>query len=410
VAWSIYVLTETSHVVGGSPWLWFLAAGPVAGWAWHAPRWSLVSVPLFAALPLLLRPAPDVPVAATLSPQLLVITVDTLRADTHIWEAAGIADNPAWWTTRALAAAPWTPPSMTSLWLGEDVVTHGGGIEVGGRVSWPRGGWGTAWPVVAQRAGLRTEAIVSNPHLRREAGFATGFDAFWHTDDARERHLVLHTFDATLRRWQRGDTFRGRTRDATVVRFARPRIRGAADVLWVHLLEPHEYGRRIHSTDPAHLQQAYSRAVAQTGRHLRELVAQAGDATVVIVADHGESLGEDGRWGHGRTATAEVLEVPLAVRHSPTVSNPPDGTVSLPDIGRWLAEVLVQPERPLVSTPAPRIAGVRGEPEVQYRWDARTRTTIPEAAPVEAGPPGEAPGPTVREALEALGYLEGSHE
>ncbi len=38
------------------------------------------------------------------------------------------------------------------------------------------------------------------------------------------------------------------------------------------------------------------------------------DSIVVLTADHGDSLGEDGRWGHAYTIFPEILRVPLIVR------------------------------------------------------------------------------------------------
>jgi hypothetical protein len=38
------------------------------------------------------------------------------------------------------------------------------------------------------------------------------------------------------------------------------------------------------------------------------------DAIVVLTSDHGDSLGEDGRWGHAYTLYPEIVRVPLLVR------------------------------------------------------------------------------------------------
>jgi phosphoglycerol transferase MdoB-like AlkP superfamily enzyme len=40
-------------------------------------------------------------------------------------------------------------------------------------------------------------------------------------------------------------------------------------------------------------------------------------SVVVLTSDHGESLGEDGRWGHGNALHPELLRVPLII-HLPT--------------------------------------------------------------------------------------------
>ena len=41
------------------------------------------------------------------------------------------------------------------------------------------------------------------------------------------------------------------------------------------------------------------------------------DSVVILTADHGDSLGEDGRWGHAYTLFPEILQVPL-IMHLPT--------------------------------------------------------------------------------------------
>jgi arylsulfatase A-like enzyme len=61
------------------------------------------------------------------------------------------------------------------------------------------------------------------------------------------------------------------------------------------------YDGGVHSAD-----QAAARLVAAVAAQGRPFVA-------MITADHGESLGEEGRWFHGRGLPHEVLAVPLIV-------------------------------------------------------------------------------------------------
>lgn len=408
--WSVFAATEAAHLVGGNPWTWGLLAGPcmVLG-AWK-PRWAAGTIPLWALGLVLLRTPPDPAVSRTSETRLLLITVDTIRADTQLWEAAGLADQPGWFTAHAMAAAPWTPPSMVSLWLGSDVTEHGGGIELDGRISLPRQSMALGWPSRWAGAGFHPEAVVSNPYLRGESGFAEGFSAFWHADEARESHLLLHTLDASWQRFNGTDTHRGMTRDEQVTLHALTRLEAGVDVLWVHLLEPHEYDRRAEADDPEARRRAYAQAVADTGARISRLVDAAAGATVVVVGDHGESLGENQRWGHGRYPVAEVLEVPLAIRHAPTVATPPTAPATLPSLGAWLATLSVTPDVPYAGGALPTIAGIRGDPQHQYQWSPALRVAVPMPGAVVAGPPGALPDATVRDALEALGYLAGSEE
>jgi arylsulfatase A-like enzyme len=52
------------------------------------------------------------------------------------------------------------------------------------------------------------------------------------------------------------------------------------------------------------------------GRFVASLKARGiyDDSIIVLTADHGDSLGEDGRWGHAYTLFPEILRVPLLVR------------------------------------------------------------------------------------------------
>jgi arylsulfatase A-like enzyme len=54
-------------------------------------------------------------------------------------------------------------------------------------------------------------------------------------------------------------------------------------------------------------------AQAQAARLLTALASRGRPFLAVITSDHGESLGEEGRWFHGRTLAPELLGVPLVV-------------------------------------------------------------------------------------------------
>ena len=402
--WSLFALTESAHVVQLSPWAFAMAAVPCAAVAFRWPGPGLVLVPLLAGLPPLLRAPPPPTPAPGAGVELLLITVDTVRADAGLLSAAGLVGAPGWHTTTAIAAAPWTPPAMTSLWLGRSVLDHGGGVEIDGRISQPHAGWSSSLPAVWSARGKRTEAVVSNPYLRAAAGFGVGVDRFWHHGDAREAHLVLHTFDATRHRLTGTDPAAGRSRDDRVVALALDRLHdphGPA-FLWVHLLEPHEHA---HHTG-VDLAAAYASAVAETGPRVARLVAAAGDATVVVVGDHGESLGEEGRLGHGRHPAAEVVEVPLGVRHGPTVEHGGGPPIDFVDLGGWLQVLADDARVPLVGGGAAVVAGVRGQPSAAFVWDSTTHTATPLSETVSVGPPGAPPSDAVRAALHALGYMD----
>jgi arylsulfatase A-like enzyme len=76
------------------------------------------------------------------------------------------------------------------------------------------------------------------------------------------------------------------------------------------------------------------------------------DSVIILTSDHGESMGEDGRWGHAYTMFPEVLKVPMVV-HLPAwmreVSTDPNLMAFTADLTPTLYYLLGQ--RPVVNNP-----------------------------------------------------------
>jgi hypothetical protein len=68
------------------------------------------------------------------------------------------------------------------------------------------------------------------------------------------------------------------------------------------------------------------------------------ESIIVLTSDHGDSLGEEGRWGHAYTIYPEVLQVPLIVRVPPALRQrfeaSPDGVAFTTDITPTLYALL----------------------------------------------------------------------
>jgi hypothetical protein len=79
----------------------------------------------------------------------------------------------------------------------------------------------------------------------------------------------------------------------------------------------------------------------RTGRYDRSVV--------VVMADHGESLGEDGRWGHSYTLYPEVVQIPLIIRIPPSLAMTADplGLALSTDVTPTLYALAGQPPRDL---------------------------------------------------------------
>ena len=316
------LLGLSAHRLGQPPIVGVLIALPLAA---LPPRLGLVLACLCALIPPQLSPraselGPPPARRESPPPDLALITLDTLRAD-HL----GALPGEGWWVfEQAISAAPWTLPAMDSLMLGEPVRRHGGGLPEGEGYTRPD----PTTPTLAERLeamGMRTAAFVSNPHLRASFGFDRGFQRFDHSDDWEEPHaawslwglLGWRAWGWPPRLWARRDPLQV---DAALRWWAE--AGGAERFLWVHLMSPHEYRRdpsladpALEAADPERLRRAYAEASARGLAEATRLIEGLGPTTrIVLVADHGESLGEEGRWGHGSALVDPQLHVPLAAR------------------------------------------------------------------------------------------------
>ncbi|MGE0864732.1 MAG: sulfatase-like hydrolase/transferase [Vicinamibacterales bacterium] len=74
-------------------------------------------------------------------------------------------------------------------------------------------------------------------------------------------------------------------------------------------------------------------------------------SVVILTSDHGESLGEDGRWGHAYTLYPEVVQIPLIIRLPPalqsTLASEPTAVALSTDITPTLYALAGQPPRHL---------------------------------------------------------------
>ena len=189
------------------------------------------------------------------TPSILLVTLDTTRADSIGPEAMGIT-TPAFNALaargrrfrQAYATVPETLPSHASMLTG--LYPAGHGIHENGR-RLPDG-----TPVLAERlrgAGYRTAAFVSSFVLAKRFGLARGFDVY---DDA-------------LPAGRRGIARQGRT-DAALAALG-----GQADAplfLWVHYFDPHYPVRAARAVQSAHPEQPYLGEVASMDAELGRLV------------------------------------------------------------------------------------------------------------------------------------------
>jgi arylsulfatase A-like enzyme/tetratricopeptide (TPR) repeat protein len=232
-------------------------------------------------------------------PSILLVTLDTTRADAIGPEASGV-DTPAFNALaargrrfrQAYATAPETLPSHASMMTG--LYPAGHGVHQNARPL------AAAYPVLAEAlrgAGYRTGAFVSSFVLARRFGLARGFD---HYDDG-----------LAAGRAERGA--------AETTERALGFIGGAAPqpvFLWVHYFDPHAPYLPPEPYRTRFAGRPYLGEVAAMDEQLGRLAAAfeqraPGPVAIVIAADHGEGLGDHGETQHGNLLYQSTMRVPL---------------------------------------------------------------------------------------------------
>ncbi len=329
-------------------------------------------------------------------PNLVVITIDTLRAD-----ALGVYGNPGGHSPNidafaagaivfdnAIAPIGTTLPSHSSLFTGLYPRRHA--VRWNGDVLDDR--FRTLAEILAEQ-GYETGAFVSLGLLLSHGGLHQGIAA---TDGSREAGAGVRS----------GDRVNEQTIPWLAARGEQPFF------LWLHYHEPHapyrltpyareklagyqgpladggpvmtvyDIGHRIPATpqELAALRILYDGEVREADR----LVGEVFDAlrqqellsssVVVVTSDHGQSLGEHGVIGHGNHLTQPVLHVPLLVhspRHGPRRVTTRAGLIDL------LPSLL-----DLLALPAPEdldgrtlIPAIEGRRQPGHRYFAEVRAT-----------------------------------
>jgi choline-sulfatase len=244
-------------------------------------------------------------------PHVLLVTIDTLRADRlgcYGYRTAvtptldGLAARGVRFAV-AVAHAPLTAPSHASILTGLTPLHHG--VRDNGAFALPAAARSVARDF--HDAGYRTAAFVSGFPLKRRFGFDAGFDVYDDNlprgKDARRTAYVERTAD--------------RTTDAAL-RWLDTEARAASPFfLWVHYFDPHAPYEAPASfmaggTSP------YDGEIAFVDAQLARLLHAAADRSdrptlVLVTGDHGESLGEHGEDTHGIFVYDATLRVPLLI-------------------------------------------------------------------------------------------------
>ena len=276
---------------------------------------------------------------------VFLITVDTLRAD-HMSlygydrRTTPFLDELAQQGVvfeQAIAQWPKTGPSMASLFTGMYPKTTGMRHRAALRLVQSY----LTLPEFFKEQGFKTLAVVSNPVLSARLDWHHGFDEY------------VETWKGAPPEAKSGVKFRPWISAVRVNRLALPLLRRYANAerlfVWIHYSDPHgpyvlpegfgnpfigdplyvEAGSvmrqrrrrdRAGANDEVRFEVAqYDANILVTDLHMKELFDHAKslglmEATcVVIAADHGQSLGEHGYFGHGSKPYSPTTRVPLLV-------------------------------------------------------------------------------------------------
>lgn len=247
---------------------------------------------------------------------VLLITLDTTRADRLGCYGYSSAKTPHLDTLadrgvlfeRAYAPAPMTSPSHASMFTGLWPPEHG--VFTNGQVALDESVLTLAERLATD--GYDTAAFVAAFVLQKKFGFQQGFKVF---DDDLSKAApdtdVLHQYrDGRYVIDSAMDWLERRTRKDSSSPF----------FCWVHLYDPHDpYLDHPDEFGSQFAEQKYDGEVAyvdlQIGRLLEKMKALGlSDSTmIVVVGDHGESLGEHGEETHGYMLHDSTLRVPLII-------------------------------------------------------------------------------------------------
>jgi arylsulfatase A-like enzyme/tetratricopeptide (TPR) repeat protein len=385
---------------------------------------------------------------------IVLVTIDTLRADRlgaygstrGLTPALDRFGREAVRFSAAVTQVPLTLPAHATILTGRHPAAHGVRTNDGFRLS-------RDVPTLAEALkarGYATAAFIGGYPLRGSSGLARGFDRY--DDDFLRRANAVE---------RPADEVAGAALQWLDAQAGRPAF------AWLHFFDPHSPYTPPPPFAAAHVDAPYDGEVAYTdaaaGRFFDALRQRHlwTDTAIVVVADHGEALGEHGERTHGTFLYDATIRVPLMIKPSGTDrARTVDVPVETADIAPTLAAMagtmmagidgrdltpLIDgapgdPERPayaesyyqnvllgwsplravrtaqwkFVEAPRPELYDLRRDPaERENRIDERAalasglRRALPPSS-ADAGPAGTSAGADAAERLRSLGYVSGA--
>jgi arylsulfatase len=257
-------------------------------------------------------------------PNIVLVLVDALRAD-HLGaygyerNTTPVLDRFARENvlfTRAVSASNWTPVSIASTFTGLYAASHGMVPPTHNAAAAHTVRLSENFDTLAEilkRGGYQTAAVITNAWLKKEFGYAQGFDTY-----------------ESMRR----GTANAVTESAAKI-LAKLQKKKAPFFLYLHYLDPHE------PYEPPPPYNSLFQGPLRNGRHSAKIEEKSGlydgeirfadmeigkffeelrrrnlykDAFIIVSADHGEQFGERGYQGHHDRLYAEETHVPLIMK------------------------------------------------------------------------------------------------
>jgi arylsulfatase A-like enzyme/Flp pilus assembly protein TadD len=255
------------------------------------------------------------PPAAAEKPDIILVTIDTLRADSTGFGGNAKVKTPfldsiaadGMVFTNAHAHNVVTLPSHTNIITGLYPYQHGVRDNAGFKLD------AAKYETVAtmlHRAGYTTGAFVGAFPLDSRFGLNQGFDVY---DDnygkgASSLDFVIQerpasaVLEAATKWWRANE--------------------GKKRFLWVHLYDPHAPYRPPEPFATEYASDEYLGEIAAVDDALAKSLAPIADrALLIVTADHGEARGDHGELTHGLFAYEATLHVPLVVREHGAIAH-----------------------------------------------------------------------------------------
>ncbi len=261
----------------------------------------------------LLRPQSPTAAGSYAGYNVLLVTIDTLRADhlpIHGYAKVSTPGLDALASEslvfkNAIAHVPLTMPSHTSMLTGLLPPTHGV-PENGSYILDPKV---TTLQGILAANGYATAAFISSFALDGRWGLAKDFATYFDNFSIPDFHEG--------NQWQ--TQRRGAETEAEAARWLTAHKDGRF-FAWVHLYDPHQPYDPPEPFRSRYPSNQYDAEIAYTDEIVGRLLARLKElgvferTLVVLTSDHGEGLGEHGEKTHGVFVYAQTLHVPLLIR------------------------------------------------------------------------------------------------